>query len=71
MNVLLEKALELPTAERRRLAEDIYDSLFADDGLQFSQDQITEFERRAEFAKNNPDRTIPWEVVRDGWRDRK
>ncbi|MBK9216843.1 MAG: addiction module protein [Chloracidobacterium sp.] len=66
MDILLEKACELPIPERIRLVEDIWDSIAAESGsVELTQGQMDELERRIEYHVANPEDTVPWEVVMD------
>lgn len=66
MNGLLEQALKLPVAERRKLADDIYDSIVAGlDDLSLTDEQKTEIDRRLADYRKNPEKTLAWEDVRD------
>ncbi len=65
MSVLLEQALKLPIAERRMLADDIYDSLDASsDAVYLTPEQEAELARRIENHRLHPEDTIPWEQVK-------
>ena len=65
MSVLLDQALKLPIAERRRLADDIYDSLDdSPDGFYLTPEQEAELERRLENHRLHPEDGIPWEQVK-------
>lgn len=66
MNGLLEQALKLPVAERRKLADDIYDSIVAGlDDLSLTDEQKTEIDRRLADYRENPEKTLAWEDVRE------
>ncbi len=66
MDILLEKACELPIRERIRLVEDIWDSIAAEpNAVELTRKQRDELERRIEYHDANPGDTVPWEVVRD------
>lgn len=66
MDILLEKARELPIPERIRLVEDIWDSIAAEpSSVELTQEQMDELERRIEYRVANPGDTVPWEVVMD------
>ena len=66
MSELLEKALQLPVAERIRLADELYMSVGDPPGTTPLTDaQITELERRIEHHRLHPEDAIPWEEVRD------
>lgn len=66
MSALLEQALKLPIPERRKLADDIYDSIdLVTDEFYLTDEQKAELDRRVADARENPDKLIPWEVVRE------
>lgn len=66
MNTLLEQALRLPVAERRKLADEIYDSIEAEDQhLHLTDEQKAELERRMEDYEKDPGGNLSWEEVRD------
>jgi putative addiction module component (TIGR02574 family) len=66
MNALLEQALKLPISERRKLADDIYDSIDPiKEEFNLTSEQKQELDRRIEDARGNPDKLIPWERVRE------
>jgi putative addiction module component (TIGR02574 family) len=67
MNEVLKKELmELSAAERIQLAEDLWDSVYADsDNLPpLTQAQKDELDRRIEEHRKDPSRAIPYEEVR-------
>ena len=65
MGTLLEQALRLPVEDRRKLADDLYDSIDRDvDGFELSEEQKAEIDRRIADYKANPERLIPWEEAR-------
>jgi putative addiction module component (TIGR02574 family) len=62
MNELLEKAKELPVPERVKLVEDIWDSIAAEpEGLELTQEQKEELDRRISEHERNPERAVPIE----------
>ena len=64
MSVLLEQVLKLPRAERRKLADDIYDSLDASgDEVILTPEQKAELERRLEDFERNPGGNYSWEEI--------
>lgn len=66
MGTLLEQALRLPVEDRRKLADDLYDSIERDvDGFELSDEQKAEIDRRIADYKAHPERLIPWEEARD------
>lgn len=71
MSELLEEALKLPDAERRKLADDIYDSLAApQDELYLTPEQEAELQRRIDEHEKHPEDAIPWEEVWERLRNR-
>ncbi len=66
MSVLLEEALKLPVIERRKLAEDIWESLDgSSEAFELSPEQAAELQRRIDHHEKFPEEGIPWETVRD------
>ena len=66
MNQLLEKALKLPAAERRKLADEIYDSIVSEpEAFALTDAQVSEIERRLADYRTNPEKTVSWAVARD------
>lgn len=66
MSVLLEQALKLPLPERKKLADDIYESIETSaDAAALTPAQIAELERRMEDRRLHPDDFYTWEEVRD------
>lgn len=64
MNQLFEQAMRLPVAERRKLADDIYDSLeSSDDGLALTPEQEAELTRRLGDYEKNPGGNFTWEEI--------
>lgn len=64
MSVLLEEALKLPVAERRKLAEDIWESLDGvPDAFALTPEQAAELQRRIDHHEKFPEEGIPWETV--------
>ena len=59
----------LPADERRKLAEELLDSVPDDDGPA-AQWQIDELERRDAFLRANPDSLLTWEQVEEHVRSR-
>lgn len=71
MSILLEQALRLPIPERRKLADDIYDSIDPVPREFFlTDDQKAELDRRMEEHRKHPETAVPWETVRDNLRKR-
>jgi len=70
---LLEKAKALPIEERAELLIQLEENL-AEEGYDFdpelTPEQVSELERRAEEFRKNPEKGIPWEVVRQNVRKR-
>ena len=66
MSVILEEALKLPAAERRKLADDLYESIDADEQeFTLTPEQKAELERRIEYSKLHPHEFSTWEEVRE------
>ena len=66
MSVLFEEALKLPVPERRKLADDIYESIDeAEYEFFLSNEQKAELDRRLADARENPEKLIPWELVQE------
>ncbi|CAN5310572.1 hypothetical protein BH20ACI2_BH20ACI2_07060 [soil metagenome] len=66
MSALLEQALKLPISDRRKLADDIYDSIDpVKDEFRLTDEKKAELDRRIADARENPDKLIPWELVRE------
>ena len=66
MSVILEEALKLPVAERRKLADDLYESIDADEQeFTLTPEQKVELERRIEDYRLHPDDFSTWEDVRE------
>ena len=66
MSILLEQALKLPITERRKLADEIYDSIVSGpDDLELTDEQKTEIDRRLADFQEHPDKVVPWEDVRE------
>ena len=66
MSVLLEEALKLPVIERRKLAEDIWQSIDGSpEAFKLTPEQAAELQRRIEYHEKYPEEGIPWETVRD------
>ncbi len=64
MSVLLEEAPKLRVTERRKLVEDIWESI---DGspkaFELTPEQAAELQRRIDDEEQNPGGGIPWETV--------
>ena len=66
MSVLLEQALKLPVAERRKLADDLYESIDADEQeFILTPEHEAELQRRVEYSKLHPEEFSTWEEVRE------
>jgi putative addiction module component (TIGR02574 family) len=66
MDILLEQALKLPIPERRKLADDIYDSIEnSPEALSLTPEQMAELDRRIEYSRLHPDEFDSWEEVRE------
>jgi putative addiction module component (TIGR02574 family) len=60
---LLKELMELPPEERLQLAEDLWDSVAAEEPP-LTDEQKRELDRRWEEHQKNPERGSPWEEVR-------
>jgi len=66
MSVLLEQALRLPIPERRKLADDIYESIDEPiEKVSLTPEQEAELARRLEDYERNPGGNFSWEEIRD------
>ncbi|MEQ1605068.1 MAG: addiction module protein [Pyrinomonadaceae bacterium] len=66
MSVLFEEALKLPVPERRKLADDIYESIEeSEEVVTLTPAQMAELERRIEYSRLHPDEYYSWEEVRE------
>lgn len=66
MNTILEQALKLPLPERRKLADELYDSIVSGaDDFRLSQKQKAEIDRRVTDLRANAEKALPWEAVRE------
>jgi putative addiction module component (TIGR02574 family) len=64
MSVLLEQALKLPVSERKKLADDIYESINSSaEGFRLTPEQEVELQRRIADHEKHPEEAIPWEEV--------
>jgi putative addiction module component (TIGR02574 family) len=71
MSTLLEMALELPIPERIKLVGDIWDSIAAEPwAMKLTPEQTAEIERRLEDYRKNPDDSVPWEEVKERFRQK-
>jgi putative addiction module component (TIGR02574 family) len=60
MSTLLEQALRLPANDRRKLADDIYDSIAQEaDSFELSEEQKAEIDRRLAEYEKDPSIAIP------------
>ena len=70
MNIL-EQALKLPIQERRKLADDIYESIEAsDEEFYLTPEQEAELNRRIEYNRQHPEDVVAWEDVNERLRQR-
>ena len=61
----LDQILQLPTAERVEIAQEIWESVFEHpEGLMLTEGQKEELERRWRAFEQNPDEGEPWEDVK-------
>ncbi|WP_371260394.1 addiction module protein [Anabaena sp. 90] len=64
-NLLPQNILQLTTAERIQLVQDIWDSITVDaDNVTISDAQKQELERRLELYYQNPHQVSSWEEVK-------
>ena len=64
MSVILEEALKLPVAERRKLADDLYESIESSpEAFSLTPEQEAELARRIEDYEKNPGGNFSWEEV--------
>ena len=71
MSILFEEALKLPVQERRKLADDIYESIEnSDEAFLLTPEQTAELERRIAEHEKHPEDAIPWEEVWERLRKR-
>jgi putative addiction module component (TIGR02574 family) len=60
MSTLLEQAMRLPVNDRRKLADDLYDSLGRDvDSFELSDEQKAEIDRRLAEYDKDPSIAVP------------
>jgi putative addiction module component (TIGR02574 family) len=61
----LDQILQLPTAERVEIAQEIWESVFEHpEGVALTNAQKQELERRWQAFEQNPDEGEPWEDVK-------
>ncbi len=60
---LLAAAVELPVDERIELVEAIWDSIPEGELPPLTDSQVLELDRRLDDLEENPETSIPWEVV--------
>jgi putative addiction module component (TIGR02574 family) len=63
--VLLTELLKLTPAERIQLAEDLWDSISAEEMPPLTDEQIEEIDRRMAEHRKDPTTALPWEEVRN------
>ena len=69
---LLSDILKLSVPERIQLVEDIWDSIAAvPEPLEFKEDEKREFDKRVATYRKDPRSALPWEEVRDRFREQK
>jgi putative addiction module component (TIGR02574 family) len=61
---LLDELLQLSPAERIELAQELWDSVEAEDMPPLTPEQMQEIDRRIAEHERDPGRAIPWEEVR-------
>jgi putative addiction module component (TIGR02574 family) len=60
----------LPTDEKLKLVEELWDSIAEDELPPLTQAQLDEIERREAYLEANPDSARPWEEVYERLRAR-
>lgn len=64
MSVLLEEALKLPVTERRKLAEEIWESIDGSpEAFELTPEQAAELQRRIDDEEQNPGGNYSWEEI--------
>ena len=64
MSVILEEALKLPISERRKLADDLNESIEASpEAFRLTTEQEAELIRRIEDYEQNPGGNFSWEEI--------
>jgi putative addiction module component (TIGR02574 family) len=67
----LKQALKLPIQERRKLADDIYESIEAsDEEFYLTPGQEAELSRRIEYNRQHPEDVVAWKDVNERLRQR-
>jgi putative addiction module component (TIGR02574 family) len=61
---LLKELMELTPEERIQLAEDLWDSIAADEMPPLTDEQMVEMDRRFAEHERDPSTALPWEDVR-------
>ena len=61
---LLKELMELTPEERIQLAEDLWDSIAADEMPPLTDEQMEEMDRRFAEHERDPSSALPWEDVR-------
>ena len=62
---LLKELMELTPEERIQLAEDLWDSIAAEEMPPPSEEQIEEMERRLAEHESDPSSALSWDEVRE------
>jgi len=71
MSLILDEVKKLPVNDRIKLVENIWEGIEAETSeISLTPAQTAELQRRIEEYERNPTSGIPWEEVRDRWRER-
>ena len=71
-NALRKEFLQLTTAEKLELVEELWDSIPEEDqALESTPEQREDLDRRLAEADSDPDGGVPWEEARERIRQRK
>ena len=63
--IIKENILQLSVSERIQLVEDIWDSILAvPESVELSDEQKEELDRRLEAYHMNPEKGIPWYILK-------
>jgi putative addiction module component (TIGR02574 family) len=62
---LLKELMELTPEERIQLAEDLWDSISAEEVPPLTDEQMAEMDRRLAEHERNPSSALPWGDVRE------
>jgi len=62
---ILKAAYQLPTADRVRLIDALWESVPTDADMPLSDEWLDEIERRVEAIDSGRESTLPWTQIRD------